>query len=139
VIGDAEVDFEDGLQILAVRVPPGVNWASESGIFPHLPSPVPTDPTAVRVPQLRTVFPNPFNPQTTISFSLAGDERAEVSVYDLTGRLVRTLANRTCTAGDHSVVWNGKDATGRELPSGSYIIRLETESSVESQKISLIR
>lgn len=83
--------------------------------------------------------PNPFNPQTTISFSLERSERAKINVYDLTGRLVSVLADQSYTAGDHSVVWNGTDAMGREVPSGSYIVRLETESVVESRKISLIR
>jgi len=85
------------------------------------------------------VYPNPFNPQTTITFTLARNERAEIGVYDLTGRLVSVLADRTYTAGDHSVVWNGKDATGRAVPSGSYFVRLETESVVETSKLTLVR
>ena len=85
------------------------------------------------------VTPNPFNPQTTITFSLQRYEQAEISVYNLSGHLVRLLADRPYTAGDHSVIWNGRDAAGREVPSGSYIVRLTTETTVESRKISLIR
>ena len=88
---------------------------------------------------IKGIGPNPFNPQTTIAFSLERDERAVIGVYDLTGRLVMSLADRTYSAGDHSVVWHGKDAMGRAMPSGSYIVGLETESGVEARKVSLIR
>lgn len=102
-------------------------------------SPVREGETAVPSPRLLPNVPNPFNPQTTITFSMGRDERAEISVYDLTGRLVNVLADRAYTTGDHSVVWNGKDGAGRAVPSASYIVRLVTGSRVESQKISLIR
>ena len=83
--------------------------------------------------------PNPFNPQTIISFSLERDEWAEVGIYELTGRRVAVLADRTFTVGSHSLLWNGRDSQGREMPSGSYIVRLETGSGVEARKVSLIR
>jgi hypothetical protein len=85
------------------------------------------------------VHPNPFNPQTTISFSLQHSEWAEIGVYDLGGRLLRVLANQTYDTGHHSVAWQGKDFLGRAVPSGSYIIRLKTESGVQTSKVSLIR
>jgi hypothetical protein len=85
------------------------------------------------------VFPNPFNPRTTITFTLARDERVKVGIYDLTGRLVRVLADRARTSGDHSLAWNGVDGSGREAPTGSYVVRLETGSYAEARKISLIR
>ena len=84
-------------------------------------------------------YPNPFNPQTTITFSLERTEWAEIGVYDLVGHLLSVLADRTYPAGHHSVVWNGNDAMGRAVPSGSYVVRLETESGVEARKVSLIR
>ncbi len=88
---------------------------------------------------LHKIYPNPFNPQTTIRFSVEGNEWAKISIYDLTGRLLAVLTNRAYTAGHHSVVWNGKDATGRAVPSGGYIVRLETESGVEARKVMLVR
>jgi len=98
------------------------------------------DPTEVNaVSTAIRATPNPFNPQTTIEFSMVGDGHADISVYDLTGRLVRVLTNDTYTVGDHSIVWNGRDAAGRDVPSGGYIVRLETGSVMESRMISLIR
>jgi len=83
--------------------------------------------------------PNPFNPQTTIEFALDKQQRAEVAVYDLTGRQIAVLVDRVYGSGKHSVVWNGKDAMGRAVPSGTYIVRLETEGATQAKKVMLIR
>ena len=118
-------------------------WAPEiNGEFVlasfHIPEPVdvgiaPTPRTSIHN------HPNPFNPQTTITFGLDQPRRAEIAVYDLTGRLLGVLANRTYAAGHHSLVWNGKDAMGRAVPSGTYIVRLETGSGVETRRVMLLR
>ena len=92
-----------------------------------------------RATERLSCYPNPFNPQVTIVFSLPRVERVELGVYDLMGRLVYVLADHDYIAGDHSVVWNGKDGAGRAVPSGSYVVRMETGSGVETQKVSLIR
>ena len=84
-------------------------------------------------------YPNPFNPGTTISFMLDRDMWIEIGVYSLTGRQVTILANRNFTAGPHSLTWNGRDAQGRAISSGPYLVRLETESSVEAMKVMLLR
>lgn len=88
---------------------------------------------------LVTAHPNPFNPQTKISFSLPQDGRASIRAYDLSGHLVKVLAEDRYPAGDHSVDWNGRDAAGRELSSGTYIVRLEMEEGVQATKVMLIR
>lgn len=84
------------------------------------------------------VYPNPFNPQTIVSFSLAHSGWTNVCVYDLTGRQVTNLATGSVAAGQHSITWTGRDADGRVVPSGAYIVRLETEERVESRKVMLI-
>jgi len=92
------------------------------------------------VPLVRLrAWPNPFNPQTTITFSLERDEWAEVGIYELTGRRVAVLADRTFDAGTHSLTWSGCDEAGRAMPSGTYLVRLETESAVRAQKLMLLR
>ena len=73
---------------------------------------------------LAPAYPNPFNPTTTIRFGLPEDASARLVVYDLMGREVARLLERTLAAGYHSIVWNGKNAAGAELPSGLYIARL---------------
>jgi hypothetical protein len=88
---------------------------------------------------LHGAAPNPFNPTTVVSFTLTHDARAKISVYDLTGRLVTVLEDRILGAGDHSVVWNGRDAAGRAVGSGSYLLRLESDQDVRSKKVMLVR
>ena len=83
--------------------------------------------------------PNPFNPQTKIRFELANSGQARVSIYDVSGRLVRTLATGSLAAGSHQRVWQGKDNGGRQVPSGAYYVRLETPDGVDHRKIMLLK
>jgi hypothetical protein len=69
--------------------------------------------------------PNPFNPQTTISFSLSTEQKIDLNIYNIRGQLVASLyQDALLPAGEHSVLWNAKDASGRDLCSGVYLIRL---------------
>ena len=83
--------------------------------------------TGAPVPQAHALaqnFPNPFNPATTIVFALPRDERARLAVYTVEGRLVCTLLDEELAAGRHEVLWRGRDAEGRVLPSGNYLCRV---------------
>jgi DNA-binding beta-propeller fold protein YncE len=114
-------DADDGLWILRFDTETGAEMS---------PSPGRID---VRV------HPNPFNPQTTITLSLEREERATVAVFDLTGRRIAVLADGIFTVGPHPLTWNGRNSQGRAMPSGTYIVRLETESGVEARKVMLVR
>lgn len=85
------------------------------------------------------VHPNPFNPQTIISFTLERADMTEIGVYDLAGRRVRELANQEFSTGSHSLTWNGRDSNGQAVPSGTYLIRIQTESGVQARKVMLVR
>lgn len=76
--------------------------------------------------------PNPFNPETSIQYSLRDDGNASVRIYSLTGRLVRTLQEGFATRGTYEVRWNGKDERGASLPSGMYFVQVKqgSESSI---------
>ena len=69
-------------------------------------------------------YPNPFNPATTITYSLDKSGPIELLIFDLLGRTVRTLVHGAQTSGLHSVVWAGLDDAGRQLPTGLYFYRL---------------
>ena len=84
-------------------------------------------------------YPNPFNPQTTISYELYSDSNIELAIFNLLGQKVATLVNEFTEAGSYSSVWNGQDALGREAASGVYILKLTTENEVISNKITLLR
>jgi len=79
-------------------------------------------------------FPNPFNPSTTLRFTVSSAERVQLAVYDLTGRQVAELVNGHLTAGSHEVSWNA-----RGLASGVYLVRLETGAETRVQRITLLR
>ncbi len=69
-------------------------------------------------------FPNPFNPSTTITYSLPTGCQVKLQVFDILGQEVATLVDKHIEAGIHKVTWNGKDKTGRTVSSGIYIYRI---------------
>ena len=79
------------------------------------------------------MLPNPFNPTTKISFALPEDAHVHLLVYDVRGRLVNVLLEGDQTAGPYDVVWNGTDAAGAPVASGTYFARLETSTGVRSR------
>jgi len=84
-------------------------------------------------------FPNPAGSVTTIQYSLARGEPVELSIYDLSGRLVNRLVSGREPAGSHSVPWNGHDLSGQRVPSGVYLYRLRTPSFTETRHIAFVR
>ena len=83
--------------------------------------------------------PNPFNPQTEISFFLASDSLVKLEVFDLRGHLVRTLEDGPRPAGQNEVKWDGRDDGGREVPSGGYFYRLTGSQETLTDKMMLVR
>jgi hypothetical protein len=84
-----------------------------------------TDDSGALVNRLDHARPNPFNPRTTIEFSLATDGHATIRVFDAAGRVVRTLVDRDVEAGEHEAVWDGTTDGGQRAASGVYFVRLE--------------
>jgi hypothetical protein len=94
-------------------------------------------------PVLRTALapnhPNPFNPHTEIRFELARGSRVLLRVFDVSGRLVRELTDTTLPAGSHRAFWDGTDASGRAVASGTYLYRLDAAGFNQSRKMVLLR
>ncbi len=84
-------------------------------------------------------YPNPFNPQTTIVYSVPESKAINLRIYDVKGRLIRILVNETKSAGTHRVIWDGRDSNGRCIASGVYFVRLEAAGEVRTGKIVLLR
>ncbi len=89
--------------------------------------------------QLYPGHPNPFNPTTTLGFDLPAATSVTLMIYDLTGREVARLADGGYLPGYHQVVWDGRNASGRLLPSGIYIARLITPEYTKSIKMLLLK
>ena len=84
-------------------------------------------------------FPNPFNPTTTIEFSLTAQARAVVAIYTADGELVTRLDDGVRGAGTHKVQWDGRDASGKAVGSGIYFYRLEGAAGVAPRKMVLLK
>jgi hypothetical protein len=91
------------------------------------------------IPVLKSNFPNPFNSSTTISFLLPKDTSCFLDVYNIRGQKVRSLINEPRFAGNHSVVWNGLDDSGKPVSSGLYFYRLTTPNSSQINKMLLLK
>ncbi len=103
---------------------------------------VPGDGTPQWSLQLLQSQPNPFRPgdgPTTLRFSMETQSRARLSVYDISGRLVRTLADGAYAPGEHALTWDGKDARGQQVSSGVYFYRLEAQGQSQSRSLVLVR
>lgn len=83
--------------------------------------------------------PNPVRSRTALSFELARESRVELTVHDLGGRRVATVASGVYGAGRHAVEWNGRGADGRELPGGLYFARFEGGGVTVTRKVTVVR
>ena len=81
---------------------------------------------------MATPSPNPFNPRTTLSFTLPTTQHVRLDIHDLRGRLVTTLVRGTLPVGRHEVVWNGRDSSARDVPSSV----VPSQSSSSSLQVS---
>ncbi|RMH70606.1 MAG: T9SS C-terminal target domain-containing protein, partial [Gemmatimonadetes bacterium] len=84
-------------------------------------------------------YPNPFNPKTTLRFDVPQTARVSLSIYDVSGALVRTLVDGEVEAGYHQVVWDGTDASGQAVKSGVYVYRLDAGSFSQTESMVLLR
>jgi hypothetical protein len=84
-------------------------------------------------------FPNPFNPATSISFSLSAGASIELNIYNLKGQLVRTLTSGQFTSGSHSIAWDGKDDEDKQVGSGLYFYQLKTNDQIILKKMLLLK
>ena len=85
------------------------------------------------------VKPNPFNPSATITYQVPTSERVELRIFDIAGRLLRTLADGPAAAGVHTAVFDGRTNGGQELASGVYFLELSAGSQRLTEKVSLVR
>lgn len=84
-------------------------------------------------------YPNPFNPSTIIEFSLPKSAQVRLTVLNILGQQVRTLADEFLTAGPHQVSWDGSDSYGSRVASGLYYYRLETDGYSQTKEMILVK
>ncbi|MDO9578302.1 MAG: T9SS type A sorting domain-containing protein [Candidatus Cloacimonadales bacterium] len=90
------------------------------------------------VPELKNNYPNPFNPETTISFSIPDESKVNLFVYNIKGQKVKTLTDDIYEKGNHSVIWKGDDESGKSVSSGVYFYKLSVNGKSQSVKKCLL-
>ncbi len=137
---------EEGLVGNTVRdvaiAPDGTVWAAtENGVSKFVPSTTIVEMDNNTPSKFAVIgnFPNPFNPETTIQFTLPEDGVVNLAVYNIMGQKVRELVADRMQAGIHSVIWDGKDAMGNAVSSGIYLSRLISGENVAANRMLLLK
>ena len=88
---------------------------------------------------LERAYPNPFNPQTYITYHLAEETQVKITVFDMLGRSVKELYNGRQHAGSYHIYWNSTNENGTIAASGTYMIRMQTDNTIQIQKVLFIK
>ena len=83
--------------------------------------------------------PNPMHAKTTFSFALPGENKVDFKIYNVDGRVLRTLVNRRLSEGVHNIIWDGCDDAGRRVAGGVYLAQLKSDEMTQTGKVLLIR
>ena len=98
------------------------------------------DPTIPTVPNYHlSNYPNPFNPTTTISYTLHRAGNVMIDIYNIRGQKIKSLLDDFKTSGNHQIVWNGKDSSDRDVSSGIYFYQMKTSDFVQTKKMILMK
>lgn len=83
-------------------------------------------------------YPNPFNPSTTISFSIQKDSKINITIYNIKGQKTKTLTNKEFTQGSHSIIWNGDNESNKPVSSGVYLYKLNVNGKTDAVRKCLL-
>ncbi len=89
--------------------------------------------------EINSIYPNPFNPSTTISFSLKSEQNVRISVYNMKGQLIKILCDGVKAEGRHLETWNGKDSDNKMASSGVYIFKMITNNKIITEKSVMLK
>ena len=88
---------------------------------------------------LYNAYPNPFNPVTTLRYDLPEDARVNITIYDMMGRIVKTLVNGTQTAGYKSIQWNATNSFGKPVSAGVYLYQIRAGEFIQTKKMVVLK
>lgn len=150
VDGDGDIDLAisniSGMQLLDLKrigESPWIFHRGNPGRNGNMTEPFSTDNEELDVAEVTTNllgnYPNPFNPETAIYYSLKDAGRVSLEIYNLKGQKVKTLINKNQAAGNHSIVWNGKDNNNKSVASGIYFYRIKSGKYSSTKKMILMK
>ncbi len=135
------------LEYTLSNVPSGTHTYAVSALYPNHESDLLThsfsligtnDPSQAYTLSLGS-YPNPFNPSTTISYSLPRQGNVEINIYNVKGQRVKNLVHETKSPGNYRVVWNGTDSSNKKVTSGIYFLQFKSPDKVLNHKIMLLK
>ena len=128
---DARVRLDAGGVVRRIEIDPDANWLLDVTVEGNQP---------VRVPvAIDSVYPNPFNPNTAIVYSVGQEGPVRIDLFDVRGRHVRRLLDDVRTVGRYEEPWDGLDDAGRSMGSGVYLVRVGAGGKTASAKLALVR
>ncbi len=110
--------------------------------IPVLLNVVYTDAPQDVIPQITELigcYPNPFNPETTISYQLSTPGHVNLEIYNIRGQLVKTVVNDFQESGKYDIVWNGRDSANKSVASGVYFYKMRAENCLQTRKMLLLK
>lgn len=134
--GDANIPASLRNATIEGSLSTGETFVATLGDFKSVPH---GDDGQKKSPLTLRVKPNPLNPKADISFTLTQPGRVKVAIYDLRGRLVRTVLDETRAVGAQSVAWNGMDATDHRVASGTYYVHIEAAQGREVRSVTVLK
>lgn len=84
-------------------------------------------------------YPNPFNPSTTIQYKIPDASKIEINIYDMNGRLTKTIVKEHQQAGAYQVMWDGMNSSGNKVSSGVYVYTVKFGNTVSSKKMIFLK
>ena len=145
--GPGSVIWLEVKPIAGVPLELSLNWVSINGELLTLEGMMPETQTVLEETAgwlplefaLYRNMPNPFNPQTTIRYDVPEASNVRIVVYNTVGQEVRTLISDQREAGQYQVVWNGRNALGRQVATGIYLIRMDAGSFSRVRRVMLLK
>ncbi len=141
ISGFSEIEAPNDYYYIEVRTSDAVeilNIAYEETNYHEMPQGSGSSATAPKYAILHGNYPNPFNPETTIEFSMKNYARAELKVYNIRGQMVRKVLDEQFAPGRHSVVWDGTDGRGKHVATGVYFYQLKVDGKVAGTRKMLL-
>jgi Right handed beta helix region/FlgD Ig-like domain len=132
-------DLEDGLTYTAGIIAVYEGGDSEIVIIEFTYSPTEINENELSAVNLMGNYPNPFNPETNIRFSIAEAGAVKLTVYNLQGKKVKSLVSSVLPAASHNVIWDGRNESGENVSSGVYIYQLQTPHQKLSSRMILLK
>lgn len=145
--GDLDIVIPNnaGIYVIDIKRPAqSIEWKCYMGtynrsgnIYQSTPNLGNTTPELIT--ELKSAFPNPFNPSTTLSFSLKEAGEVSLDIFNQKGQKVRSLLGGMMNSGDHQIVWNGMDDSDRQVSSGLYFFRMKSGSYSSTRKMIMMK